>query len=143
MKIHAMEINTNEELRKVSPFAGSLGIEPLEAGNGFARIRLPFRDDLTNPAGRLHGGVIATLADSAMAMAVGSVLGVAGRHFTVKLEMKYKESVTNGEIVAEATVRRRKPRVFLGEAIVKNGNGQVVATATATFMVRDSDPKTG
>jgi acyl-CoA thioesterase len=122
---------------KIAPFGRHLGIEPLEVGEGFARIRLPFRKELTNPAGKLHGGVIASIADTAMAVAVGSVLGVPGRHFTVKLEIKYKAPVTDGEIIAEATITRRKQTVFLGEAVVKDGNGRVVATATATFMVMD------
>jgi acyl-CoA thioesterase len=124
---------------KIAPFGRHLGIEPLEVGEGCARIRLPFCHEFTNPEGRLHGGAIATVADSAMAMAVGSVLGdAAGRHSTVRLEIKYKAPVTDGEIIAEATVTRRKERVFLGEAVVKDGNGQVVATATATFMVIDN-----
>lgn len=126
-----------EKPLKISPFGKQLGVEVVEVGDGRARIRLPFRAELTNPAGKLHGGVIATLADSAMAMAVGSVLGVPGRHSTVKLEIKYKAPVTAGEIIAEAIVRQRKPTVFLGEAVIRDGSNQVVAKATATFMVMD------
>ena len=126
-----------EKPLKISPFGKQLGVEVVEVGDGRARIRLPFRTELTNPAGKLHGGVIATLADSAMAMAVGSVLGVPGRHSTVKLEIKYKAPVTAGEIIAEAIVRQRKPTVFLGEAVIRDGSNQVVAKATATFMVMD------
>jgi len=126
-----------EKPLKISPFGKQLGVEVVEVGDGRARIRLPFRAELTNPAGKLHGGVIATLADSAMAMAVGSVLGVPGRHSTVKLEIKYKAPVTAGEIIAEAIVKQRKPTVFLGEAVIRDGSNQVVAKATATFMVMD------
>ena len=63
------------------------------------------------------------------------------KHFTVKLEIRYKASVTDGEIIVEAKVTRRKQRLFLGEVVVKNGDGQVVATATGTFMITDSDAK--
>jgi len=125
---------------EVSPFGRHIGVEVLEAEDGFARVKLPYRPELTNPAGKLHGGAIATASDTAMAVAIGSVLGELGgpgRHSTVKLEIKYKAAVTDGEIIAEAKVTRRKPRVFLGEAVVKDGNGQVVAIAKATFMVRD------
>ena len=130
-----------EKPLKIAPFGKHLGIESLEVGEGFARIRLPFRKELTNPAGTLHGGAIATVADSAMAIAVGTVLGEPVRHSTVKLEIKYKAPVADGEIIAEATVIRRKQSVFLGEAVVKDGNGQVVAIATATFMVIDNPPR--
>jgi acyl-coenzyme A thioesterase PaaI-like protein len=76
-----------------------------------------------------------------MAVAIGSVLGTRGRHFTVKLEIRYKAAVTDGEIIAEAKVTRRKQKLFLGEAVVTNGHGQVIATAAGTFMVTDSDAK--
>lgn len=124
---------------KIAPFGKHLGIEILEAGEGIARLKMPYRNELTNPAGNLHGGAIATVADSAMAVAIGSILGTPARHFTVKLAIKYKAAVTDGVIIAEAKVTRRKPRLFLGEAVVKNGDGQVIATAAGTFMVSDSD----
>jgi uncharacterized protein (TIGR00369 family) len=124
---------------KIAPFGKHLGIEILEAEEGTARLKMPYRHELTNPAGNLHGGAIATVADSAMAVAIGSILGTPGRHFTVKLKIRYKATVTDGEIIAEAKVTRRKQRLFLGEAVVTNGDGQVIATAAGTFMVRESD----
>jgi acyl-CoA thioesterase len=122
-----------------APFANYLGIEILEKREGFARLSLPYRHELTNPRGNLHGGAIASVADSAMAVAIGSMPGIAERHFTVKLEMKYKASVMDGVIIVEATATRRKQRLFLGEVVVRNGDGQVVATGTGTFMVTNPD----
>lgn len=127
----------------IAPFGKHLGIEILEVGEGVAQLKMPYRNELTNPAGNLHGGAIATIADSAMAVAIGSVLGTPGRHFTVKLEIRYKAAVTDGVIIAEAKVTRRKQRLFLGEAVIKNEDGQVIATAAGTFMVTDSDAKIG
>ncbi|HEX9949655.1 MAG TPA: PaaI family thioesterase, partial [Thermodesulfobacteriota bacterium] len=124
-----------EKPLELSPFGRHLGVKVLEVGDGFARIKLPYRPELTNPAGKLHGGAIATAADTAMAVAIGEVLGGPARHSTVKLEIRYKASVTDGEIIAEAKVMRRKQKIFLGEAVIKNGHGQVVAIAKATFMV--------
>ena len=126
---------------KIAPFGKHLGIEILEAKEGVARLKMPYRHELTNPAGNLHGGAIATVADSAMAVAIGSILGSPARHFTVKLEMRYKAAVTDGVIIAEAKVSQRKQRLFLGEAVVTNGDGQIIATATGTFMVRDYPPE--
>ena len=109
----------------------------LEAGEGAARLKMPYRNELTNPAGNLHGGAIATVADSSMAVAIGSVLGTSGRQSTVKLKIRYKATVTDGVIIAEAKVTRRKQRCFLGKAVIKNGDGQVIAIAAGTFIVRD------
>ncbi len=124
----------------IAPYAKYLGMEILERGDGFARVRIPYRNELTNPAGKMHGGVIASAADSAMAMAVSSVLGGPGRHSTVRLEIQYKAPVTDAEITAEARITLQKKRLFRGEAVVKNGNGQVVATATGTFLITSQIP---
>jgi uncharacterized protein (TIGR00369 family) len=120
-----------------APYAIHLGIEILEKTEGFARLRLPYRRELTNPAGKIHGGVIASVADTAMAVAVSSVLGGAGRHSTARLEIKYKTPVIDSELIAEGRVTQQKKKLFWGEAVLTNGNGQVVATATGTFMITD------
>jgi uncharacterized protein (TIGR00369 family) len=123
---------------EVAPFGRHIGVEVLEAGDGLARIRLPYRPELTNPAGKLHGGVIASVADMAMAVAIGSVLGgKPGSHSTVKLDIKFKAAVTDGEIIAEGRVTQQKKKLFWGETVITNGNGQVVAIAAATFMITD------
>ena len=97
---------------KVSPYPIYLGVEIMERGEGFARLRLPYRKELTNPVGKLHGGAIASVADTAMAVAIGTFVKIPGGHSTVKLEMKYKTSVVDGEIIAEGRVTRQKKRLF-------------------------------
>lgn len=128
---------------KVSPYPMHLGIEIIDRGEGFARLRLPYRKELTNPVGKLHGGAIASVADTAMAVAIGSFVKIPGGHSTVKLEIKYKAPVTDGEVIVEARVTRHKGKLFLAEAEVTNGNGQVVATAAGTFMITHPDAKIG
>ena len=131
------------ELLKVSPYPIYLGVEIMEKGEGFARLRLPYRKELTNPAGKLHGGAIASAADTAMAVAIGTFVKIPGGHSTVKLEIKYKAPVMDGVIIIEARVTRHKGKLFLAEAEVTTGNGQVVATAAGTFMITHPDAKPG
>lgn len=128
---------------EMAPYARHLGVEIMEKGEGFARLRLPYRKELTNPVGKIHGGAIASMADTAMAVAVSSVVGGAGRHSTAKLEIKYKAPVMDGEIIAEGKVTQQKKKLFWAEAVLTNGNGQVVATAAGTFMITHPDVKPG
>ena len=128
---------------KVSPYPIYLGVEIMEKGEGFARLRLPYRKELTNPAGKLHGGAIASAADTAMAVAIGTFVKIPGGHSTVKLEIKYKAPVMDGVIIIEARVTRHKGKLFLAEAEVTTGNGQAVATAAGTFMITQPDAKPG
>ena len=126
---------------KIAPYPLHLGIEIVDRGEGFARLRLPYRKKLTNPVGKLHGGAIASVADTAMAVAIGSFVKIPGGHSTVKLGIKYKAPVTDGEVIAEARVTRQKGKLFLAEAVIKNGNGQVIAFAAGTFMITHPDAK--
>lgn len=129
-----------EKTSETSPLGRYLGVEFLEVGNGEARVRLLYRPELTNPAGKLHGGAIASVADIAMAVAVGSLLGGdVGRHSTARLQVRYKWGVTSGEVIAEARAQRRKGRLFIGEAVLKDGGGTTVALARATFLVDAPD----
>ena len=115
----------------------------MEKSEGFARLRLPYRKELTNPAGKLHGGAIASAADTAIAVAIGSIVKIPGGHSTVKLEVKYKAPVMDGAVIVEARVTRHKGKLFLAEAEITNGSGQVVATAAGTFMITHPDVKSG
>jgi len=55
-----------------APFMEILGVKIIEAKDGYAKLSMPYKKELTNPYGRLHGGTIMTLADSAIAVAVNS-----------------------------------------------------------------------
>jgi len=66
-----------------------------------------------------------------------------GRHSTVKLEIKYKAPVMDGEVIVEARVTRHKGKLFLAEAVITNGNGKIVAFAAGTFMITHPDAKPG
>jgi len=52
-----------------SPFAGHLGIELVELGEGEAELRLPFRPELATMGDVVHGGAISSLVDTAAAAA--------------------------------------------------------------------------
>ena len=57
-------------------FSTLLGIEFVDGREGGVELRLPIRVDLTQHYGSVHGGVVASLADTALTFAGGSVLGV-------------------------------------------------------------------
>lgn len=81
-------------------FAAHCGIETLEAGPGFARVRLPLQPQHFNAAGTVHGGAIFTLADYAFALAAnsGGTLALA-----VDTHLTFIKAVTGGVLEAEAT----------------------------------------
>ena len=63
-----------------APFERMLQITIAEAGEGRATLTMPFLLDLAQGAGLMHGGALVSLADTAVVMAIKSLLP-AGSHF--------------------------------------------------------------
>ena len=107
-----------------------LGVEREEAADGRAVLILDADDRHLNPYGTVHGGAIATLADSAM----GAAVRAAGVETPATIEMKvtYLEPGQPGRLTASAEVRKKGKRITIVECQVEQ-DGDLVALALATF----------
>ena len=121
-----------EGLRRV-PLAGLLGMEFVDIGPGEAVLKLEMRDDLRQPHGVLHGGVTASLIDTAMAFAIRTHLQDHEATATVDLTIHYLRPHTAGTVVCKARVVRPGKRIFTVSADVVNGEGKLIATAISTY----------
>ncbi|BBD08110.1 PaaI family thioesterase [Desulfovibrio ferrophilus] len=120
----------------VNPLLTTLGIEVLSAGEGQAVLRLPYDRKLLQGAGVVGGGVLATLADEAMAHAVLSTLNNGRVTATVDMSVRYLSPAGAGEdLRAEAVVIRRGSRVIFTRAEIVDSQGLAVASADASFLV--------
>jgi len=100
------------------PFNKYLGIRAAEVRPGFTRLELPFRDDfIGDPMRRaLHGGVLATLADTAGGIAVwGQVKDQRARVSTIDLRVDYLRPGKPELVAAEAHVVRQGNRVGVAD----------------------------
>jgi uncharacterized protein (TIGR00369 family) len=115
-------------------FGALAGIRMDEMEDGRARVVLDAADQHLNPHGTVHGGMIATLCDTAMGAAVVAAApdDESPHPVTIELKVTYLEPATPGEVVATATVRKRGKRITVVEAEVSQG-GDVVALALGTF----------
>ncbi len=112
-------------------FIGSIGLEVVRADEGDeAEAAIDAGDAHLNRHGTVHGGVIATLVDSAMGAAVAKE-DVAP--VTIDLTVTYLEPAQPGRLVARARVRRRGSRITVVEADVTGPDDEAVAHALATF----------
>lgn len=119
-----------------APFEEYLGMRIDEAREGRATLTMPFRVKLAQGKGLMHGGAVTALADTAVAMAIKSILS-EGTHFaTTDLSLKFHAPVRGGTVRAEARVVARDDRELTGEAIVYDEGGTRVATFTSTFRVK-------
>src|SRR4051812_50168149 len=76
-----------------------------------------------NGAGSVHGGLLATLADTAMGAALATTTGEGERPATVSLTMTYLEPAPEGRLTARGRLTRRGKRVTVPRAQVQCGRG--------------------
>ena len=95
-----------------SPFEELLGLRIEQASEGKALLSLPFTVKLANGGGVMHGGAMTALADTAVAMAIKSLLP-QGTHFaTTGLSMEFLAPVLSGQVTAHARVQGPDGRSF-------------------------------
>lgn len=111
-----------------------MGFELVSLGDGSSEIRLDLRPHHLNPGGIPHGGVIASLLDVAIGMALRTKLGTDASHVTVNLSINYVRAVRDGAIVARGCAVHSGERTGLGEAALYTESGELLARATATFL---------
>ncbi|HXG30202.1 MAG TPA: PaaI family thioesterase [Thermodesulfobacteriota bacterium] len=121
------------------PFWRLLGIEVVDMGEGYAKLVMPFHEKLTQPYGIVHGGALFSLADSAVAIAIASLVEGSKRFLTIEMKMNFLAPVREGLMEAEARTLRRG-RIVPAEVDVINNNN-LVAKAIATYIILDDDKK--
>lgn len=115
------------------PFAKLIGMRLEGLKMDEAVISIQMRDDLRQPSGVLHGGVTATLIDTAMAFAVITRLAEGERASTIDLTVHYLRPHTEGTFTCTARVVRAGKRIFTLSADVVNEAGKLIATAISTY----------
>jgi acyl-CoA thioesterase len=115
------------------PFAKLIGMQLVELEPDIAKISVEMRDDLRQPSGVLHGGVTATLIDTAMAFAVRTRLGITEATATIDLTVHYLRPHISGTFICTAKVVRAGKRIFTVSAEVHNEEGILIATGLSTY----------
>jgi acyl-CoA thioesterase len=117
------------------PLRSFLGMDVEDVEPGRAIARADVTDDLLNPNGVVHGGVLFTLADTAMGKATLSVLEDGQLCASVEVQLRFLRPVPEGHLTATASVIRPGRKIVHLEARIDSGDGTLVATATGTFAV--------
>tara|TARA_R110001592_G_scaffold363396_2_gene687741 strand:+ start:168886 stop:169344 length:459 start_codon:yes stop_codon:yes gene_type:complete len=122
-----------------APFEKLLNMEILLAENGAAHLSMPFHYDYCQGAGLMHGGAILSLADTALAMAVKTILPV-GTHFgTIAISADYKAPVISGTIDARAHIASCQASIIEGGSRITDHTGKCIAEFRATFKIARSE----
>jgi acyl-CoA thioesterase len=130
-----------ERMRQASrsePAWQLLGIKLEEISDGYAKVSFKTKPEFLNFVGTVHGGIIATLADSVFGYALNSL------HFpTVASQFNIhflNPTVAGDELVAECRVIKAGKRIAMAEIEVKTRSGKLIAKATGTGIPLDREP---
>jgi uncharacterized protein (TIGR00369 family) len=116
------------------PYAQLLGINFEDATRGAASFSLNARAELERFGGIMHGGALASLADTASAFAVLSTLESEEQIVTVDLTLHYLRPVTEGKLTAHARVLRGGRRIATVSVEIFDESGTLVLTALTTYL---------
>ena len=120
----------------VNPLFAFLGANLAHADNGEATLILPVSMNLCQGGGLVAGGVLATLADEAMAHAVMSVLDPSMATVTAEMNIRYLRGTDprqGGELTARARIIKRGRHMIYTEAHIFDSKERMLAVCGATF----------
>jgi uncharacterized protein (TIGR00369 family) len=123
------------ELLRGSGFYRWIGVELVDASAGHVEIGFEAGPEHLNLQGLVHGGILATLADSAMGLAVRTVLEPGRRHVTVQLGIEFLAPGRPGRIVAHGRSVKVGSQIGFAEADVVDPGGRMLARAQSTLSV--------
>jgi uncharacterized protein (TIGR00369 family) len=118
----------------MTDFGERTGITGVSGSDGESRLELEAGDEHLNPAGTVHGGVLATMVDTAMGEAVRSTTGEDEVPATSQLSIAYLRPGKPGHLVATGRVRKQGAHMLVCEAEVEQ-DGEALVHAVATFAV--------
>lgn len=121
----------------LNTIAQTLGYDVTEVESGRVVVTLVPNDTHLNPSGTVHGGLAATLLDSAMGLAIWSTLEKGLGQTTLEFKISLIRPITSGMgvIRAEGTVLNRGRRVGTAEGRITDERGRLLAHGTTTCLI--------
>ena len=141
MDEHEALITSLRDRLQDSEFYRWAGVEVIDASPGVVEVAFEANSQHLNLQGLVHGGILATLADTAMGLAVRTVLEPGRRHVTVQLGIEYLSPGRPGRITARGRSVKIGTQLGFAEADVMNADGRLLARAHSTLSVTTEKPR--
>jgi acyl-CoA thioesterase len=134
-----MAVDTGAEGHDVFPLRSFLDFDVRDGPDGAAIAFLDVDDRHLNPNGIVHGGVVFTLADTAMGWATLAVLDDGQICASIEVSVRYLRPIPGGRLVATASVLRAGRRiVHLECSVTVDGDDRPVAMLQGSFAVLEA-----
>jgi len=117
-------------------FPSLVGVQVEELRVDYCRMRLPFRAELEQPMGVVHGGAIATLIDVCVVPAIGTAYESIVNYSTVDLHVQYHRALMQEDAVCHGWVTKRGKSVIFCEAeVIAASSDKLIARGFMTYNV--------
>lgn len=117
------------------PLGRAMGFHAAEVDEGYAVIELDTHDHHLNTMGRLHGGVLCTIADTAMGIAHACSLPEESTSATVEMKINFLRPAAAGmKLRAVGKLVKRGRTIAMCECDVTDQQGDLIAKANGTFI---------
>jgi uncharacterized protein (TIGR00369 family) len=119
------------------PFIKDLGLELISAEDGRAVVALTLAPRHLNSWSVVHGGVLMTMLDMAMAVAGRSLDAAAGGGVTVEMKTSFLQPANAaGRLLASAQLLHRTRTMSFCDAEVRDADQRLIAKAMGTFKYK-------
>jgi uncharacterized protein (TIGR00369 family) len=129
--------NIKKDGKSANPYFSLMGIDVVSIEPGKAILKMQVRPDMHNGVGWLQGGILAAIADEAMALALYPLLSKTEGIATISESTSFMRGVQDGCIVAKARIIRKGRRVAFaeGEVFTDNDEMTMLSRTSAAFAV--------
>ena len=120
------------------PFAKHLAMELVDAGDGWARLKMRYQDENSTAMKALHGGAISSLIDTTGAMAAWTTAEIATPKYfgsTVGINVNYLSGAIGEDIIAEGRILKRGKDIIYTDVRVTNEQGKLLAQGSVTYRI--------
>ena len=134
-----MAVDTGAEGYGAFPLQSFLDFDIRDGPDGAVVAFLEVDDRHLNPNGIVHGGVVFSLADTAMGRATMAVLSDGQICASIEVSVRYLRPIPGGRLVATASVLRAGRRiVHLECSVTVDGDDRPVAVLQGSFAVLEA-----
>ena len=120
------------------PYYTLLNMKIQEVKDRYARLTMNLEEKHLQFLKKVHGGAIASLADSAAAWATVGSTGLEAVPVTVEMKINFLAPVESGRLIAEARIVHKGKTISLSDVEVKDDKGRLVAKSLVTYYLRSN-----
>ena len=115
-------------------FPSLVGIEIDSIDNGRAQLSIEVQEKHLQLQNIMHGGAIATLVDTAVAIAIIGASKPGARFTTIEMKINYLSPIKEGRVTANAHLIRDGRTIVVAECDVVASDGKLAARGLVTYM---------